>query len=76
MELMTLTRELPKEFQNLPPLLDTKTLSNLLGLTRAGVVKMLERGDLPGFQVGRYWRVHRADFLEAVELGDLDKTED
>lgn len=66
MEALALPKEIPDEFKDLPPLLDTTKLSKLLGITRAGVVKMLERGDLPGFQLGRYWRVHREDFLKAL----------
>jgi excisionase family DNA binding protein len=70
MEALFLPKELPIEFKDLPPLLGTETLARLLGITRAGVVKMLERGDLPGFRVGRLWRVHRADFLEMIGLSD------
>lgn len=70
METLILTKQLPDEFKNLPPLLDTKTVAKLLNITRAGVVKMLERGDLPGFQLGRIWRVHRADFLKAMGFDD------
>lgn len=64
------TKELPSEFKDLPALLDTETMSRLLGITRAGVVKMLERGDLPGFRLGRLWRVHRSDFLKALGLNE------
>lgn len=70
MELLVLPKELPSEFKDLPPLLDTETIARLLGLTRAGVVKMLERGDLAGFRLGRLWRVHRADFLKVVGFND------
>lgn len=75
LEMLVLPKELPSEFKELPPLLDTDTLSRLLGITRAGVVKMLERGDLPGFRLGRFWRVHRADFLKVVGLGGDEECE-
>lgn len=60
--------ELPEEFKDLPPILDTKTIAKILRLTRAGAVKVIERGELPAFRVGKLWRVHREDFFKYMKL--------
>lgn len=59
-------RKLPPEFRDLPHVLDTDTVSQLLGITRSGIIKMFERGDLPSFRLGRLWRIYRTDFLKAI----------
>ncbi len=70
LEVSILPKKMPLEFQNLPALLSTTTIAELLGVSRAGVTEMLKRGDLKGFQIGRYWYIHRGDFLKAVEFDD------
>ena len=75
---LAMPKKLPKEFENLPPLLDTSTIAELLQVSRAGVVEMLKRGDLNGFQLGRNWRMHREDFLKSLGFDEalINKTYD
>jgi hypothetical protein len=44
--------------------LTTSQAAELLGMSREGVARLVDRGELPGFRVGRHRRIHRAD-LEA-----------
>jgi excisionase family DNA binding protein len=48
----------------LPPLLTTPLLAQLLGLSRHGVRAMLRRGELPARRLGKQWVVRR-EALEA-----------
>lgn len=53
------------------PLLTVDDLASLLGLSPRGARQVLERGELPGFRVGRRWFVRPQDldaaFVEKVE---------
>lgn len=70
MELAIVPKQLPDEFKDLPPLLSTDKVASILGITRAGVIKMLERGDLPGIQIGRLWKIYRDQLLEKLGYKD------
>jgi excisionase family DNA binding protein len=41
-----------------PRLLTPQDVAIFLHLTEETVVKMMRRGDLPGFKVGKQWRIH------------------
>ena len=48
-----------------PHLLTVEDLASLLGLSHRGARHVLERGELPGFRLGRRWYLRRED-LDAV----------
>lgn len=35
----------------------------LLRVNRLTIIRLIERGDISGFKVGRQWRVRRADLI-------------
>lgn len=47
------------ELAALPPLLDALTAARLLGVSRVGLYRMVERGDVPARKVGGRWRFSR-----------------
>jgi len=42
-------------------LINTKTLGKLLGIHWRTVIRMVERGELPGYKVGEQWRFKRSE---------------
>ena len=50
------------------PLLTVDDLAALLGLSPRGARLVLERGELPGFRLGRRWYLRSADLDAAIEL--------
>jgi hypothetical protein len=56
-----------------PVLLTVEALGRMLGIGPRGARKKLERGELPGFRLGRRWYVRPAD-LDA-RIGELLKQE-
>jgi hypothetical protein len=48
------------------PLLQVEDLAVLLGLSPRGARLVLERGELPGFRIGRRWFVRPADLEAAI----------
>ena len=45
-----------------PPFVTPGEVAATLGFTRRGVLKMMERGALPGKKFGGRWLMHREDF--------------
>ena len=70
METMVMTKELPPEWAELPPVLTTAQVARLLKVHVNTISNLIERGELAGFRVGRVWRVHRRDLLKYVGLSD------
>lgn len=56
------------EIMALPPVLDALTAARLLGVTRVGLYRMVERGDVPARKVGGRWRFSRDVLLSLVGL--------
>jgi len=48
------------------PLLTVEDLASYLSLSARGARQVLERGDLPGFRIGKRWYVRREDLDTAV----------
>jgi len=48
------------------PLLTVESLAALLGLSPRGARRVLERGELPGFRLGRRWFVRPQDLEDAL----------
>ncbi len=51
---------------DLPAVLDTSVLAEVLGLTENGVRAMLRRGELPSFRLGRRVLVRREALLAVI----------
>ena len=49
-----------------PPLLTVEDLASYLSLSARGARQVLERGELPGFRVGRKWFLRREDLDAAI----------
>jgi excisionase family DNA binding protein len=58
------------------PLLTVSDLASYLSLSARGARQVLERGDLPGFRIGKRWYVRREDLdtsvAEKAALGRRD----
>lgn len=52
---------------NRKPLLTVEDLAALLGLSARGARLVLERGDLPGFRIGRRWYLRQAELDQAID---------
>lgn len=48
------------------PFLTVEDLASLLGISARGARLVLERGDLPGFRLGRRWYLRREDLDRAI----------
>lgn len=48
------------------PLLTVQDLARVLGVTPRGARLVLERGELPGFRIGRRWYVRAQDLDRAI----------
>jgi excisionase family DNA binding protein len=46
---------------HIQPLLNSKTAAQVLGLHSNTVLLLLRTGVLPGFRLGRYWRIRSTD---------------
>lgn len=57
------------ELQAYPLSMNTAQIADVLSLTPLRVRKLLEEGSLPGFRVGRQWRMRRAE-VQRVMTGE------
>lgn len=55
--------------------LTTQEVADVLRCTPLQARRLLEKGSLPGFRVGRQWRVRRAD-MQRVLLGEWEPESD
>jgi len=63
----------------LRPFLTVEMLADFLGVTPRGARLVLERGELPGFRVGRRWYLRREDLDTTVAekvAGQREKRQD
>ncbi|WP_295343168.1 helix-turn-helix domain-containing protein [uncultured Subdoligranulum sp.] len=51
----------PEEFQDLPEILKPTEVAEFLCIHKNTVYKLIKRGDLPAFRVGKSWRISRRD---------------
>ena len=58
---------LPDAGARLRPLLTVEDIAALLGITLRGARLVLERGELPGFRLGRRWYLRQNEFDEAID---------
>ena len=57
-----------EEIQNLPAVLTSKQVADILGVTRKYVQTMASNGDIPSVKIGSAWRFSKAKVLEMVQL--------
>src|SRR5436305_7100545 len=50
-----------------PALLTASEVADLLRLNLQGVQRKLQAGEIPGYRIGREWRIERAQLLEWLE---------
>ena len=50
-----------------PPLLTVKQVAEILQWNRFTIVKKAEKGELPGFKLGREWRFRREDISAWID---------
>ena len=47
--------------------IDAEEAAKMLGVTARTVTRLAERGEIPGFRVGRLWRFRPSDIREYIE---------
>ena len=60
----------PEEYQDLPEILKPTEVAEFLCIHKNTVYKLIKRGDLPAFRVGKSWRISRRDlssFCQALD---------
>ena len=57
----------PDECQKLPTILKPSEVAEFLGIHKNTVYKLIRRGDLPAFRVGKSWRIQRNDLFQLLE---------
>lgn len=62
------------ELEGLPPTLTTHQVGEVLNCSYVQARKLMESRQLPGFRIGRQWRMRRND-LQLVLLGQWEPPE-
>lgn len=60
----------PEECQDLPEILKPTEVAEFLCIHKNTAYKLIKRGDLPAFRVGKSWRISRRDlssFCQALD---------
>ena len=47
--------------------IDAEEAAKMLGVTARTVTRLAERGEIPGFRVGRLWKFRRSDIQKYIE---------
>ena len=47
--------------------IDAEEAAKMLGVTGRTVTRLAERGEIPGFRVGRLWKFRRSDIQKYIE---------
>lgn len=48
------------------PILNIKQVQEMLGVSERTIFKLIEKGELTGFKVGRAWRFEESDFDDYI----------
>jgi len=62
-----MANSMPIPADRVPPLLTVKQVAEILQWNPFTVVKKAEKGDLPGFKLGRSWRFRQQDIVAWIE---------
>ena len=60
----------PEECQDLPEILKPTEVAEFLCIHKNTVYKLIKRGDLPAFRVGKSWRISRRDLSSLANCWD------
>jgi len=47
--------------------IDTEEVAKMLGVAPRTVIRLVERGEIPGFKVGDVWRFYRKDIQQYID---------
>lgn len=61
------------EYDTLPLLITPTTAEAAIGISAKHLIRMVERGEIRGIQIGRCWKLNRDDLLDACCLRDANK---
>jgi excisionase family DNA binding protein len=64
----------PMEGENLRRLWGPKELAHYLGVSERTAIKRMAHGDLPGFRIGKLWRIRPGDVLGTLRPQVIDET--
>lgn len=61
------------EYDTLPLLITPTTAEAAVGINAKHLIRMVERGEIRGIQIGRCWKLNRDDLLDVCGLRDANK---
>mgnify|MGYP002766762530 FL=1 len=61
------------EYDTLPLLITPTTAEAAVGISAKHLIRMVERGEIRGIQIGRCWKLNRDDLLDVCGLRDANK---
>jgi len=56
-----------KEYQREDEIMTVSEVANYLKISEVTTYKFVQEGKIPGFKIGRHWRVKRSDLAEFIE---------
>ena len=62
----------PDECQELPTVLKPIEVAEFLCIHKNTVYKLIRRGDLPAFRVGKSWRIQRSDLFHLLDRSESE----
>lgn len=62
----------PEECQDLPEILKPTEVAEFLCIHKNTVYKLIKRGDLPAFRVGKSWRIQRSDLFHLLDRSESE----
>lgn len=64
------------DWKDVPIILSTKEVANILGVHVNTVKSLISKGDLPAFKVGRVLKINKSDLMRYVGLKEEANTQD
>lgn len=61
------------DYASLPLLITPSTAEAAVGISAKHLIRMVERSDIRGVQIGRCWKINRDDLLSVCGLRDSNK---
>lgn len=62
----------PDEYQDFPTILKPSEVAEFLCIHKNTVYKLIRRGDLPAFRVGKSWRIQRYDLFHLLDRSESE----
>ena len=60
------------EYQDFPTILKPSEVAEFLCIHKNTVYKLIRRGDLPAFRVGKSWRIQRNDLFHLLDRSESE----